>query len=195
MPFPGWHKPGVMTAGAGQILLKSAALVPQQAPVLVGSGPLLLLLAWQYLRAGVGVQAIVDTTPKANRWRALRHLPRALAASDTLFKGLQLVMAIKRARVPWYKQATDLRAEGGECVERLKFNSRGIAQQLDTRLVMLHQGVIPAFTWPRQRDVKRSGMKPSNAGNRGWIIGVKAHNREYSLPVTAPLSVVPALPL
>jgi NADPH-dependent 2,4-dienoyl-CoA reductase/sulfur reductase-like enzyme len=145
IPFPGWHKPGVMTAGAGQILLKSAALVPQKAPVLVGSGPLLLLLAWQYLRAGVGIQAIVDTTPKANRWRALRHLPRALAASDILFKGLQLVMAIKRARVPWYRQATDLRAEGGDRVERLKFNSKGTAQQLDTSLVMLHQGVIPAL--------------------------------------------------
>jgi NADPH-dependent 2,4-dienoyl-CoA reductase/sulfur reductase-like enzyme len=143
MPFPGWHKPGVMTAGAGQILLKSSALVPQQAPVLVGSGPLLLLLAWQYLRAGVGVQAIVDTTVKANRWSALRHLPRALAASDYLIKGLQLVMAIKRARVPWYKQATDLRAEGGERVERLKFNANGTAQQLDTSLIMLHQGVIP----------------------------------------------------
>jgi NADPH-dependent 2,4-dienoyl-CoA reductase/sulfur reductase-like enzyme len=145
MPFPGWHKPGVMTAGAGQILLKSSALAPQQAPVLVGSGPLLLLLAWQYLRAGVGVQAIVDTTVKANRWSALRHLPRALAASDYLFKGLQLVMAIKRARVPWYKQATDLRAEGSERVEALKFHSRGIAHRLDTRLVMLHQGVIPAL--------------------------------------------------
>jgi NADPH-dependent 2,4-dienoyl-CoA reductase/sulfur reductase-like enzyme len=143
MPFPGWHKPGVMTAGAGQILLKSSALVPQQAPVLVGSGPLLLLLAWQYLRAGVGVQAIVDTTVKANRWSALRHLPRALAAGDYLIKGLKLVMAIKHARVPWYKQATDLRAEGGERVERLKFNANGTAQQLDTRLIMLHQGVIP----------------------------------------------------
>ncbi len=143
MPFPGWHKPGVMTAGAGQILLKSSALVPRQAPVLVGSGPLLLLLAWQYLRAGVGVRAIVDTTAKVNRWRALRHLPRALAAGDTLFKGLQLVMAIKRARVPWYKQATDLCAEGSERVERLKFNANGTAQQLDTSLIMLHQGVIP----------------------------------------------------
>jgi len=145
MPFPGWHKPGVMTAGAGQILLKSAALIPKRAPVLVGSGPLLLLLAWQYLRAGVGVQAIVDTTAKANRWRALRHLPRALAASDYLLKGLKLVMAIKRARVPWYKQATDLHAEGGDRVERLKFNARGTARQLDTNLIMQHQGVIPAL--------------------------------------------------
>ena len=145
MPFPGWHKPGVMTAGAGQILLKSAALVPQQPPVLVGSGPLLLLLAWQYLRAGVGLQAIVDTTAKANRWRALRHLPSALAASDYLFKGLKLVASIKRARVPWYKQATDLRAEGGDGIERLKFKAAGTAHALDTNLVMLHQGVVPAL--------------------------------------------------
>ena len=145
MPFPGWHKPGVITAGAGQILLKSAALVPLQPPVLVGSGPLLLLLAWQYLRAGVGVQAIVDTTAKANRWRALRHLPRALSASDYLFKGLQLVASIKRARVPWYKQATDLRAEGDDRVERLRFNAAGKTHELDTGLVMLHQGVIPAL--------------------------------------------------
>ena len=145
MPFPGWHKPGVMTAGAGQILLKSAALIPQQAPVLVGSGPLLLLLAWQYLRAGVGVQAIVDTTMKANRWRALRHLPRALAASDYLLKGLRLIAAIKRARVPWYRQATDLHAEGSERVETLRFHAQGKVHQLDTRLIMLHQGIMPAL--------------------------------------------------
>jgi hypothetical protein len=30
------------------------------------------------------------------------------AAIAYLIKGLQLVMAIKRARVPWYKQAIDL---------------------------------------------------------------------------------------
>lgn len=145
MPFPGWHKPGVMTAGAGQILLKSAALRPQQAPVLVGTGPLLLLLAWQYLAVGVGVQAIVDTSLSANRWRALRHLPRALAASDYLFKGLRLVAAIKRARIPWYRQATDLSAMGDGRVEGLKFNAGGSLHQLDTNLVMLHQGVIPAL--------------------------------------------------
>jgi hypothetical protein len=106
---------------------------------------LLLLLAWQYLRAGVGIQAIVETSAQVNRWRALRHLPRALAAGDYLFKGLQLVMAIKRARVPWYKQATDLRAEGDERIESLTFNSKGGSQQLNTGLIMLHQGVIPAL--------------------------------------------------
>ena len=39
-PFPGWTLPGVMTVGAAQTLFKDAALVPETAPVLAGSGPL-----------------------------------------------------------------------------------------------------------------------------------------------------------
>jgi len=145
MPFPGWEKAGIMTAGAGQILMKSAAMVPAEAPLLAGSGPLLLLLAWQYLRAGVSIRAIVDTSTKAARWSALRHLPRALAGSDYLFKGLQLMTAICRARVPWFRQACDLRAEGGDLLQALSFNCQGKAQRIETRLLMLHQGVIPAL--------------------------------------------------
>jgi NADPH-dependent 2,4-dienoyl-CoA reductase/sulfur reductase-like enzyme len=145
MPFPGWDKAGVMTAGAGQILMKSAAMVPAEAPVLAGSGPLLLLLAWQYLRAGVTIRAIVDTSSRAARWAALRHLPRALAGSDYLFKGLQLVTAIRRASVPWYRQAGELRAEGGDRLQALSFKCKGKAQRIETRLLMLHQGVIPAL--------------------------------------------------
>jgi len=62
MPIHGWQLPGVMSAGAGQILLKSAAMVPRKPPILAGSGPLLILLAWQYLRAGIGIGAIVALT-------------------------------------------------------------------------------------------------------------------------------------
>ena len=45
VPFPGWTLPGVMQAGAGQILFKSAGVIPSDGVVLAGSGPLLLLLA------------------------------------------------------------------------------------------------------------------------------------------------------
>ena len=145
MPFPGWDLPGVMTAGAGQILMKSAAVVPAESPVLVGSGPLLLLLAWQYLRTGVGVRAIVDTTDKSNRWRSMLKLASALAASDYLFKGVKLMTAIKRAGVPWYRQASQLRAEGDERLQRLCFSCDEKGRHIDTSLAMLHQGVIPAL--------------------------------------------------
>ncbi|MCG6889045.1 MAG: FAD-dependent oxidoreductase [Gammaproteobacteria bacterium] len=145
MPFPGWDKAGVMTAGAAQILMKSAAMVPSEAPVLAGNGPLLLLLAWQYLRAGVRLRAIVDTAQSANRWPALRYFPQAIAASDYLFKGLKLVSAIRRARVPWFREASDLRALGEERLSALHFTCRGKPQHIDTTLLLLHQGVIPAL--------------------------------------------------
>ena len=66
MPFPGWTLPGVMTVGAGQILLKTSGLLPPSPCILAGSGPLLYLLATQYLAAGLKIDAIVETTPKGN---------------------------------------------------------------------------------------------------------------------------------
>ena len=87
MPLPGWQLPGVMTAGAGQILLKSAAMIPNGRVILAGSGPLLLLIAWQYLQTGVKIGAIIDTTPRSSLPGALPYLPRALPAFDYLLKG------------------------------------------------------------------------------------------------------------
>jgi NADPH-dependent 2,4-dienoyl-CoA reductase/sulfur reductase-like enzyme len=74
-PIPGWTLPGVMTAGAAQILLKSGGLVGDGRVVLAGCGPLLWLLAAQYLNAGGTIDAILDTTPRANWRAALPHLP------------------------------------------------------------------------------------------------------------------------
>jgi len=90
-PIPGWTLPGVLTAGAAQILLKSAGEVPTEAPLLVGCGPLLYLLGWQYVRAGVPIRALVDTTRHEDRWRAKQHLLSALRAWPYLRKGLQLI--------------------------------------------------------------------------------------------------------
>jgi NADPH-dependent 2,4-dienoyl-CoA reductase/sulfur reductase-like enzyme len=86
MAIAGWHKPGVMTAGAGQILLKSSALIPKHV-VLAGSGPLLLLLAQQYRAAGVTITALLDTTPKSNYWYSMPWLVAGLTTPRQLFKG------------------------------------------------------------------------------------------------------------
>src|SRR6266700_836794 len=79
-PLPGWTLPGVMNAGAAQILLKSSGSVPAGRVVMAGGGPLLLLVACQLLEAGVTLAGIVETSSRANWWRALRHLPTALGA-------------------------------------------------------------------------------------------------------------------
>jgi hypothetical protein len=77
-PIPGWTLPGVMTAGAAQIALKSSGLVPDGRVVVAGTGPLLLLLTQQLRAAGAAVVALLDT-----------HSSRQLGASPSARAGLR----------------------------------------------------------------------------------------------------------
>lgn len=143
MPIPGWTLPGVMTAGAGQILLKSAAMAPRGPVVLAGCGPLLYLLAVQYLRAGIHIEALVDTSA---RWAALRHLrllASGLAGWRDLLKGISLLTTLKRAGVRHYYAARNLRVQGEQQAEALGFDCKGQAHVVRTSLILLHQGVVP----------------------------------------------------
>ena len=142
-PIPGWTLPGVMTAGAGQILLKAGALAPTQAVILAGGGPLLYLLAWQYLQAGVSIGALLDTTPRANARAAAPLLPGFLALPAYLRKGLTLLKEIRKAGIPHHKHISGLRALGTEQLKTVEYQHQGRWQRLDTNLLLLHQGVVP----------------------------------------------------
>ena len=143
VPFPGWTLPGVMNAGAGQILLKSSGLIPNNGVVLAGSGPLLLLLACQYLRAGVTINAILDMTPQNNFWHALPYLPAALLAHHYIIKGLRYEWQLIRARVPFFKGISGLRAIGSDSIEAIEFDYRNTKKRIETPLLLSHFGVIP----------------------------------------------------
>jgi thioredoxin reductase len=148
-PIPGWTLPGVLTAGAAQILLKSAGEVPCSAPVLAGCGPLLYLLGWQYVRAGVPIRALVDTSRREDRWRAKRHLLSALRAWPFLSKGLHLIRTLRQAGVPMYEGADNLRVEGKTAADgtaraaALAFMTHAGAQRIEADVILLHQGVVP----------------------------------------------------
>ncbi|PLT88308.1 FAD/NAD(P)-binding oxidoreductase [Sinorhizobium medicae] len=144
-PFPieGWTLPGVMGAGAGQIMLKGSGALPSEPVVLAGCGPLLYLLAWQYLRAGAEIAAIVETTQRSAYFRALRQTVGALMGWRDLAKGLKLVSAIRRTGVPVYSGARDLAIEGTTHAEGLRFTVNGKAMHVAASLVLLHQGVVP----------------------------------------------------
>jgi len=143
VPFPGWTLPGVMQAGAGQILYKSAGIVPDNGVVLAGSGPLLLLLAWQYLHAGVEVKALLDVTPLANHITALPKFPRALLAHHYLTKGIGYQIELKRAGIPMLFGVSDLRAEGDDQCQRVSFKHSGKQKTIESELLLTHFGVIP----------------------------------------------------
>ncbi len=143
IPFKGWTLPGVMNAGAGQIMFKQAGIIPEDGVVLAGSGPLLLLLAWQYLHAGVKIRALLDTSPYHNLLRALPHLPRALMAHHYITRGLHYQNMIKLAGVPIIKGVSQLAAHGTDRLEKISYRRHGKSHELDTDLLLVHFGVVP----------------------------------------------------
>jgi NADPH-dependent 2,4-dienoyl-CoA reductase/sulfur reductase-like enzyme len=85
LPFPGWTLPGVFTLGAAQIALKVQGVTIGRRVALIGAGPLLPLVAYQYARAGAEIAAVLDVTPFSAK---LGHAPGLLAEPHTLAKGL-----------------------------------------------------------------------------------------------------------
>lgn len=141
VPIPGWTLPGVMTCGAAQTLLKGAGLAPGGRAVLAGSGPLLLLLALQLIRAGVRPAAVLET--ETHLWQALPHLPSFLTAPGYLGKGLAMLRALRRGGVKVQRQVRDLRVLGDAKAVALEYCAAGAVRRVDADLVLLHQGVVP----------------------------------------------------
>lgn len=152
MPVPGWTLPGVMTAGAAQILLKQSGVLPRRA-VLTGCGPLLYLIAAQMVRAGTPPLALVETQTAASPLAAARHLPGALRGWRYLAKGLKMLAEIKRAGVPRYTGATDIAVAGSTRAEAVTFRSKGQAHSITCDTALLHHGVVPNTQAARSMNV------------------------------------------
>lgn len=145
-PIPGWTLPGVLNAGAAQIAIKTASQVPDGKVVLVGSGPLLLLVACQLLDGGATIAGIVETSPAENRHRALKHLARAATCPKILGKGLRMLWKLRRAGVRMARQAENVRieaTENGQRARAVSFVTGGRSQHIDADVVLLHHGVVP----------------------------------------------------
>ncbi|MFC4278404.1 FAD-dependent oxidoreductase [Achromobacter aloeverae] len=142
-PIPGWTLPGVMGAGAAQILYKASGALPAEPVVIAGCGPLLLLLAQQYLDAGVKIKALVQTTGADDYLRAAPHILGALRGWSDLAKGAKMLRKIRAHGVATYAGASAFAIEGTEKAEALAFIHKGKRIRLASSLILLHQGVVP----------------------------------------------------
>lgn len=142
-PIPGWTLPGVMGAGAAQILYKSAGALPTEPAVLAGCGPLLYLLASQYLQAGVTLKAVIHTTRASDYMKASSHLVGALKGWRDLRKGMRMLAHLRRHRVPVYAGAEALEIHGIDRAEAISFTHKGTTHRIGSSLILLHQGVVP----------------------------------------------------
>jgi NADPH-dependent 2,4-dienoyl-CoA reductase/sulfur reductase-like enzyme len=140
-PIPGWTLPGVMTAGAAQLLLKTSGLVPDGSIVLAGTGPLLYLVAAQLARAGSRIECLLDTTPPG-RWRAGASHALDFLASPYFSKGLAILRDARRAtRI--VRGIERIEALGDGELQRVRYSAGGGSEELPADLLLLHQGVVP----------------------------------------------------
>lgn len=96
MPVKGWNYAGAYSLGGSQVALKSQAVSIGHKVLFMGSGPLLYLVASQYVEAGADVAAVLDTSPFSAR---LKALPDLLAMPSVLWNGVALTRTLKRAGV------------------------------------------------------------------------------------------------
>lgn len=109
MPVKGWQFAGAYSLGGAQVALKSQAVSIGHKVVFMGSGPLLYLVASQYVEAGANVVAVLDTAPFSARMKAL---PDLLAMPSVLWNGVALTRTLKRAGVVVHHGVTPVEIMG-----------------------------------------------------------------------------------
>ena len=98
--FEGWTLPGVMGAGAAQTMINVHRVLPGKRVLMLGSGNVGLIVAYQLMQAGAEVAAVVEAAGQVGGYGV--HAAK-----------------VRRAGVPFYLGHTVLRAEAdGETLSR-----------------------------------------------------------------------------
>lgn len=140
LPFPGWTLPGIATLGGAQVALKFQACTFGPRVVFAGSGPLLYLVAYQYLCQGVKVVAILDAADRSAAWQAL---PAMAARPAMLAKGAWYVARLRAAGVPIHHGARLVRAHGSDRVSALEWRNASSGGTIDCDAVGFGYGLRP----------------------------------------------------
>jgi NADPH-dependent 2,4-dienoyl-CoA reductase/sulfur reductase-like enzyme len=123
LPVPGWTLPGVYTLGGAQVALKAQGCAIGRRVVLAGTGPLLYLVAYQYVKAGARIEAVLDTSAWSKQVAAV---PKLLSQPSTFAKGIYYVAWLKAHGVRVERDVTLTGIDGADGVTGLRFTtSRG----------------------------------------------------------------------
>jgi D-hydroxyproline dehydrogenase subunit alpha len=116
LPFRGWTKPGVLSAGAAQVLIKSSGVLPSRDLVVGGSGVFLYSVAYEALKAGARIQAVLEQTSMFDKlplaWQLLHQLPK-------LSEGARFMSRLALSRVPIRFNTRIVEARGSGALEEV----------------------------------------------------------------------------
>ena len=170
LPFAGWTLPGVMGAGAAQILVKAHGVLPARRLVAAGAGPLLYAAAADTAAAGGRVCALLDRAGWKDQWALALALSRQPAK---MLQGVgclaRLYLSGCRVRRGWRVMA----AEGRGRLERVLAASCEGAGRSSGRLVALPADGL-AVGWglvPNLELAMQAGCELAYAPHRGgWVV-------------------------
>jgi len=129
LPFPGWTLPGIFAMGATQVALKYQACAIGEKVILAGTGPLLYLVAYQYVKAGANVLAVLDTAHLSDQIKAL---PGLMNQPKQLARGMYYVGWLMTKGIKVRRGIRIVRAEGQHRLCALVIqNERGDQETLE----------------------------------------------------------------
>jgi NADPH-dependent 2,4-dienoyl-CoA reductase/sulfur reductase-like enzyme len=144
LPFPGWDRPGVVTAGGAQALLKGSGVLVGTRVVVAGAGPFLLPVAAGLAKAGARVVGVYEAG------HPLRYLAHAGAAVRKLPEAARYAARLARYRVPYHPRHAVVAAQGDpvSTVEVARWDGRGARRRVDCDAVAVGWGFTPQLELP-----------------------------------------------
>jgi len=125
LPFPGWTMPGVISGGAVQVLLKSSGVLPAREILVAGSGLFLFSVAYECLKAGARVRAVLERTGVLDKLPLAAQLPRQW---PKMTEGARFLSRILLSGVPLRFRSRVLEARGSGRLQQVvtaKVNADG----------------------------------------------------------------------
>lgn len=130
IPFPGWQLPGVMLMGGVQLQIKSGLVKPGSRMALVGTGPLLPLVACQLHKSGVEVVGVYE----ASQFSKLAKEAVALLNKPKLtLSGLSMMGYLKKHNIPFHYGWGIVNAQGEQTLNSLTVAPYNKKWQADTQ--------------------------------------------------------------
>ncbi|MCF0137498.1 MAG: FAD-dependent oxidoreductase [Oscillospiraceae bacterium] len=122
--FEGSTLPGILTAGAVQTMMNIYRVRPGKKAVVLGSGNVGLIVAYQLLQAGVEVAAVVEKKEKIGGYGV--HAAK-----------------LTRAGVPVITSATVTKAEGSDCLRSVTVEKDGTETVIECDTLCIAAGMSP----------------------------------------------------
>ena len=154
IPFPGWTLPGVWTMGGLNTMVKHQGVLPGKRALVAGTGPLLLLLANNLIKAGIDVAGVVEIkSVKDYLFQAIS----ILSGGFLLKTGIQYLNDIKKNKTPIFRSHALCAAFGKDEIDKAvikKVNKNwepiaGTEKEFDIDFIAIGYGLIPSVELTR----------------------------------------------